>query len=180
MQRILVLGTEKIDFNRTINVTGTILNKPDFESGCLWGSTLVKYSNGSVGSSWKEFTADNYTDKDSNYGVSFVLNSNSKILKITNLDDYKNIMEQYKCNPYSDKYCLDFEKISKEYDAFHLTEDAFWKMRLPICGPACEIYDLDYDTFYSYDAESWIIFNLNAINKASILNHNNVVSSWEV
>ena len=182
MQRILVLGAKEIDFSRIINVTHSVLNKPDFGSGCLWGSTLIKYSSCNIGSSWKEYVANIYEDKDFDYGVSFKLHKNSKILEIANLNDYKNIMKQYSClaNHYDSKYCLDFVKISKEYDAFHLTEDAFWSMRLPMFNnPACELYDLNYDNFYSYDAESWIIFNLNAINKGSILNHNNVVASWE-
>jgi hypothetical protein len=76
-------------------------------------------------------------------------------------------MNKYKHDTYddSDRYCLDFEKISKEYDAFHLTEKAFYELRLPIDEG---FYKLKYEDFYNYDAETWIIFNLNAINKGSV------------
>lgn len=177
MRRILHLGAKELDLNKIVNVTGTNLNKPSFGSGSLYGSTLIKLPGGRVNSSWKEYVSNDYTSKDCNFGVSFTLNKKSKILEIANLDDYLNIMQKYKIEEYANRgeYSLDFAKISKEYDAFHLTEDAFYSMRLPFGDePEAILYDLKYDDFYAYDAETWIIFNLNAINKGSILNHNNV------
>lgn len=174
MKRILHTGSKFIDFSKEINVTDTMLNKPDSISGCLWGSTLIKLPGNKVGSSWKYYTSGaEYLSKDYKYGVSFTLNRKSKILEINNLNDYKSAMKRYGCkiHDYDLRYCLDFAKISKEYDAFHLTEDAFWRLRMPIDK---EFNDLNYEDFYCYDAESWIIFNLNAINKGSILSHNNV------
>ena len=179
MTRILTIGTKEIDFNRAINVTKTMLNKPDFVSNVLWGSSLIKYSGYKVGSSWVDFVRNDYLDKDYKYGVSFTLNRNSRILEITNLDDYKRVMEKYSCKEYNDEEykSLDFVKISKDYDAFHLTLEAFWSMKLPMDK---EFYNLKFRDFYSYDTESWVIFNLNAINKGSILNHNNIFAYWEV
>lgn len=178
MTRILTIGTEEIDFSRTINVTDTILNKPDFNSNVLWGSTMIKYPGNKIGSSWKNFTSGEFISKDYRYGVSFTLNRNSRILEIKDLDSYIRVMKIYSYKKYENdnRKTLDFVKISKDYDAFHLTEEAFWQLRMPVGV----LYALDYCDFYSYDAESWAIFNLNAINKGSILNHNNVFGYWEV
>ena len=179
MVRILHLGAREIDFNRPeceiLNLTSQ--NKPI--GNILWGSSLIKLPGGKVNSSWKDYVSGDYIEKDSRYGVSFTLNRKTKILEITDLYDYLLVMEKYSCfiYPNDNKRCLDFVKISKDYDAFHLTEDAFWELRSPIGGP---LYDLKYADFYSYDAESWVIFNLDCINKGSILNHNNIVSKWEV
>ena len=180
MVRILHMGAKELDLNKPINVTGTDINKPNFGSGCLYGSTLIRLPGDVTHSSWKNFTAGDYISKDVTYGISFKLHRNAKILEIANLNDYIEIMKTYKCkHEYRDEYCLDFEKISKDYDAFHLTLDAFWDMRLPWYGVIYEtMHELKYDNFYSYDAETWIIFNLNAINKGSILNHNNICSFY--
>jgi hypothetical protein len=177
MQRILHLGAKELDLTKEINVTSseTILNKPNFGSNCLWGSSLIKLPGGGVSSSWKEYVSGNYDNKDFNYGISFTLHRNSKILEIDSLDDYIEIMKKYSYS-HTLGYCLDFKEISKDYDAFHLTENGFWSLRMRLDSV---LYNLKYDTFYSYDAESWIIFNMNCINKGSILNHNNVVYYYE-
>lgn len=180
MVRILHMGTKELDLNRPVNVFNTDLNKPNFGSGCLYGSTLVRLSGDIIRSSWKDFVDGDYKEKDVNYGISFKLNRNSKILEIANLSDYIEVMKNYKCkHEYRDEYCLDFKKISKDYDAFHLTLEAFWSMRLPYYGEVYEkMNELKYSDFYSYDAETWIIFNLDAINRGSILNHNNINSFY--
>ena len=177
MVRILHIGATEIDFHKPECEIYTLpsINKPF--GNILWGSTLIKLPGNKVNSSWKDYVSGDYQDKDSNYGVSFKLNRNTKILEIDNMDDYISVMKKYKRlkYPHGDDLCLDFEKISKDYDAFHLTEDAFWELRMPMYK---EFYDLKYSDFSAYDAESWIVFNLDCINKGSILNHNNVFSKW--
>ena len=167
MHRILTLGNKQIDYNRIINATSVELNKPNFGSDVLWGSTLIKYPNGTASSSQKKFVSrEEYAEKDYNYGVSFTLHRNSKILCINSLNDYIQYMHKYPYyDNYRNKYNLDFTKISKEYAAFHLTEDGFYSLRLPL---ARNFSKLNYEDFYWWDAESWIIFNLNAINKGSV------------
>lgn len=177
MVRILTLGAKQLDYNRKIDITEISLNKPVVTNNCLWGSTMIKLPGGKITSSWKNWVYCNYDGMDYKYGISFKLHRNSKILEIASMDDYINIMEKYKIkNVYSDKYSLDFVKISKEYDAFHITEDAFWKLRMPMDS---DFYKLKYEDFYSYDAESWIIFNLDSINRGSTLYHNNIVAGYE-
>lgn len=171
MTRILHLGAKELDLNRTVNVTDTESNKPDFNSGCLWGSTLRTYNNGCVGSDWKDWT---YCEefKDYDYGVSFELKPDAKILEISSLEDYKKILVNYGhysiFNRFKPKIELDMVKISREYDAFHLTEEAFRSMRL------FYRFDLSFESFYWYDAESWIVFNYKAIDESSIQYHDNV------
>ena len=43
-------------------------------------------------------------------------------------------------------HSIDFEKLSKDYDAFHLTEDAFYYMRLPMYD---DILKVNYTTVSS-------------------------------
>lgn len=168
------MGTMELDLSRKVNVYQTDMNKPICGSGCLYGSTLIKLPGGKLYSSWKRFTDGTYNDKDFNYGVSFTLNRNAKILEIDNLNDYINIMKKYKCkSDWPDKYCLCFEEISRNFDAFHLTENGFWRLRFPYDE---EFRKLKFEDFYNYDAETWIIFNYDAINKGSILSHNSIHS----
>ena len=84
---------------------------------------------------------------------------------------------KYKYN----RLVINWDKLSKDYDAFHLTEDAFWSMRLP--WDPDELTDVDgnyLENFYSYDCETWIIFNLECINEGSILNHSTGLKSWNM
>ena len=175
--RILSIGIKELDENKfnPCNDSGTELNKPPFGT-CLYGSTMIKNNDGSVGSDWGRFVQYDYTSKYFNYGISFTLNKSAKIIEIDNLNDYKNLLSEYVINE-GFFNTIDFYKLSKDYDAFHVTEKAFWEMRLPILMND-EEYDFFYNKsnagFYSYDAETWILFNLDCINKGSILNHNNI------
>ena len=179
MKRILSLGRKELKLDREIKVTGMFFNKPDHDSSCIWGSTLIKLPGGKNTSYWKEYvTNEEFLPKDFNYGVSFTLKRNSKILQITDIDDYIAAMEKYKIREiYDIRYMLDFVRISKDYDAFHLTQDAFLSMRTSysFTKHGKILRDYNYEDFNVYDAESWIIFNTNVINRGSILNHNNIV-----
>ena len=162
------------------NDSPTILNKPPFGT-CLYGSTMFKYPGGYVGSEWSEFTQFDYIEKYYKHGISFTLNKNSKIIAIDTLDDYRRILRMYKRIDESGiNNQIDFYELSKTYDAFHLTRKAFHRMRLPL-GMNKEEYDFFYKernaNFYAYDAETWILFNLDCINRGSILNHNNIMYS---
>ena len=180
MQRILTTGIREIDSNKFTECTANndITNKPEFGQ-CLYGSTLIKSTNGSVCSDWSYFTQNDYTAKFFNYGISYKLHKSSKIAEIDTFDDYKKLIEKYPYTPGDGfKTALNFVDLSKDYDAFHLTEEAFWKMRLPGFMSTEEEWEFFYEKhnadFYSYDAETWILFNLDCINKGSILNHNNI------
>ena len=82
-------------------------------------------------------------------------------------------MDNYSIGYKDEKAYINFEKLSKDYDAFHLTQDACYEMRM-IYPP---IYRRNFPhrmlaDFYGYDCESWIIFNYDIINQGSIMNHN--------
>lgn len=181
--RILSLGIEKYDRNRITGVKSVEMNKP--WGGILWGSPLIELPNGQVTSSWNKWVDDDFQDKNFDFGISFELHKNSNIMEIASFDDYIRYMNQYKMlDPQYEKivtrgyvrYCLDFVKIAEEFDAFHLTEDAFWQLRMPMDS---SFHELNYSDFYTYDAESWIIFNPDCINEASIVYHNNIYKKIE-
>ena len=180
--RILVAGIGSLDKSKFNKISKTPvgdwqisaegLNKPN---GGLWGSTLI--TNGEYPSDWirwvisEEFNINKYCNK---RAISFTLKKKAKICTIASVDDYKAIMKKYSKPKYKDNDCnekvIDWVKLAKDYDAFHLTEDAFCKMRLPLYSiiddEGCELSD-----FYSYDCESWVLLNLDYINEGSILNH---------
>lgn len=170
--RILTMGISELDPQK-FNLKGNLeLNKPRFG---LYGSTMYidKYRN-RIMSSWLEFVEGNefHLNRYSN-GISYKLNKKAKIYEIDSMEDYIDLMNKYPLEGYCDKYMIDWNKFSKDYDAFHLTEKAFWKLRM-IYSNKHYIESLGkivtMDDFYSYDCETWIIFNLDCINKGSIQN----------
>lgn len=181
-KRILVAGIDEIDpskfeepMDEKKNIFFGTMNKPE---GCLWGSTYTP--DAAYPSDWIRWVQDEcYEVEKYNHGIVFRLNQNARICEIDSVESYREMMKTFKItldvhsksemswwkNPIS----VNWAELSKAYDAFHLTEDAFWSMRLPMDDR------LDTDegilpNFYAYDCETWIIFNLDCINKGSILN----------
>lgn len=186
MGRILVAGISEIDsnkFNGCNNGRFTRLNKPN---GCLWGSTYTP--NKIYLSDWirwvvdEDFHVDKYKE-----AISFTLKKNARICTIDTLEDYKNLMKKYSLidNNYYQigikEKIIDWNKLSIDFDTFHLTESAFWTMRMGMFDDGfVDDEGFQLKDFYSYDCESWILFNLECINKGSILNHNlNITSDCE-
>lgn len=186
--RILTTGIKGIDPERFKPITekgsGCGLNKPDY-GYCLYGSTMIKNPNGSVYSDWKRFTATDYSGKDRSYGISYKLKKSAKIFEVGSLDDYKKLIARYPLDE-GFQIAIDFFKLSQDYDAFHLTTDAFWDLRMPtmyydehtlkITNWFKEQRDIGKHIadFYAYDAETWLIFNIDCINFGSILSHGNI------
>ena len=75
-------------------------------------------------------------------------------------------------NDIPNKVYINFKKLSEDYDAFHLTEDAFLQIRLMYFQLFTRTTHKVMADFYSYDCETWIIFNYDIINQGSIMNHN--------
>lgn len=188
MSRILVAGISEIDLSRFNNPADKLieevciisyLNKPN---GCLWGSTMTP--NAEFLSDWvrwvwqEDFHIGKYKK-----GISFTLKKKSRICTIDTPEDYKNMMKTYSKLMYTEgeyrnssvnRRIIDFKKLANDYDAFHLTESAFWEMRFPLFRRGDWYRDeegIEFGDFYSYDCETWILFNLDCINKGSILNH---------
>jgi len=105
-------------------------------------------------------------------GISYTLHKKAKVYTVNSYRDYMNLLSKYKrIDRVFDKVGIDFDKLKLDYDAFHLTEEGFYELRLLFNEYRTEEGKTYYiDNFYSYDCETWIIFNLDCINKGSIQN----------
>lgn len=174
--KILSAGIDEINFNiytESFNGRMTVLNKP---SNALWGSTYTPREY--YQSDWirwcinEDFNIDKYS-----HGVIYNLHKSARILDISNPDDYKNkiidkdyLMEDTTILSSSTKLLIiDWDAVARDYDAFHLSRDAVWNMRY---GMDFDNNKIKYKDFYAWDAESWVIFNKDCINKGSIQNVN--------
>ena len=170
---ISVLEKEKFKDSSYDSDKAYYLNKP---RGFIQCSTLIK-RDGKAYSDWirllenEQFNPKKYTD-----GISYTLHKNAKICTISCEEDYLDLMDnyfiEYKDDDISDKVYIDFKELSEDYDAFHLTEDAFLQMRLMYPQLFTRTTHKVMADFYSYDCETWIIFNYDIINQGSIINHN--------
>lgn len=154
----------------------TYLNKPN---GCLWGSTLLH--NQEYLSDWLEWVSiENFYIEKYETGISFTLKRKAKVYTIDTVEDYRKIMKNYSRKQFiidplnmCKTKVIDWVKLSMDYDAFHLTRNAFRLMRLPYKTDILKDEDGNYmEDFYSYKCESWILFNLDCINMDSVLSHN--------
>ena len=167
---ISILEKEKFKDRSYDTDKAYFLNKP---RGFIWGSTLIK-RDGKAYSDWIRLLENKqFNPKKYNNGISYTLHKNAKICTISCEEDYLDLMDNYSIGYKDEKAYINFEKLSKDYDAFHLTQDACYEMRM-IYPP---IYRRNFPhrmlaDFYSYDCESWIIFNYDIINQGSIMNHN--------
>lgn len=157
---LIVLGIDKIDPEkfRTIKNIPT-RNKP---SGGLW--TSPENSN----LSWKDFVI-NESFQESRYLnklTLITLKSDVKIYKIQNKDDYFKCPLRDKENDFfggletnhSKLQFIDFEKLSKDYDALWITEEA-----LNVLGTFEILDDFVLGPLYGWDVETVLLFNLDCI-----------------
>lgn len=151
-------------------------NKPN---GCLWGSTMLH--NEKYLSDWLRWvSSEDFHIGKYRKAISYTLKRKAKVYTIDTPEDYRNLMRKYSKKKYSNEplsefntKVIDWIKLSMDYDAFHLTKKAFWLMRLPYGTDILKDEDGNYmENFYSYDCETWIIFNLDCVNMGSIFNHN--------
>ena len=199
--RILSAGITELDpekFNLNSNEKAFFLNKP---SGYLYASTMFTV-DGNISSDWIEWVKceDFHKDKYKNT-ISYTLQKKSKIFTVDGISDYTDLLKRYgKVKQLAENHYIlyiDFPKLAQDYDAFHLTLDAFYKLRmfrfyfeqidfqiqkifLRIARLHCKDSEtksrinrisLRVEDFHSYDCETWIIFNLDCIHKGSIMNH---------
>lgn len=133
--------------------------------GGLWGSPYK--ANEKYPSDWVNFIDNGLSKKFKKFvGVTYKLKSNLKILEINTLDDYLEALNNYGYIPFKKlckKLMLNFEAISKDYDAFHLTENASMELRF-LFG---DLQAIAVD-FYHYDVESYILFSLDCIDMDSV------------
>jgi hypothetical protein len=144
-------------------------NKP---RGCLWASSY-ELDNEGLRSDWERLCDwEDFRSYHKNQYFKFKLIPEAKVLVVDSKNDYLNIDEKYFVGPndsatsmsiddlcynyhhmltiFNKKY-LDFEKISKHYDAFYLTKKA--ANELHFC------FDIEEKDFNSWDVESLCVFN---------------------
>ena len=196
MTRILTAGITELDetkFHPVTNGESILLNKP---SGGLWGSTYTPDED--YPSDWIDWcVGEQFRVNNFGIGVSYELKPESRIIELAEVPDYLNMMDTYGMvfNPINGepisfhesvlfeyiRAFINFEKLSKDYDAFHLTKDAFYKMRMSMFSNNLYMNRMRHircADFYSYDCETWIIFNFDTIDKSSIQHHEFDVKDW--
>jgi hypothetical protein len=135
-----------IKFRRVTNGRKFSLNKPD---GGLWSSPLKSVFG------WKDWCeAEGYIQR---YGFScgfkFKLKSRSRIYVIDSLQDFQDLLRLYSRRNLMGDRCIDWERLSKDYDGCFLTLPGLDQTRLGAEGLG----------MYSWDCESLVIFDLNVL-----------------
>ena len=174
---LITLGIDTIDpekfgkiKNRNFN------NKP---AGGLWCSPEIgEYT-------WKDFVESEDYKKDYYFSkmVLITLKESSKIYKINSVEDFMNCVVQYSylsnskisCdnrdilypNNYLDniidiKYLIDYEKLSKDYDALWITMNALVELENEFLDR--RMYgNYHLNPLFGWDVETVLLFNLNCI-----------------
>lgn len=123
-------------------------NKP--LSGGFWTSTLLPATeNYSAWANWciqEEFCLEKL-----NHAIIFDLSPKAKIYTINTYKDLEELIERY---PFTLPFYngIDFEAVSRDYDAIHLTDEGQWATR--------DTYPYD---LYGWDVESYLIMNLDCV-----------------
>lgn len=139
-------------------VNGQLMSKP---SGGLWTST---YIDGNVGSAWVQQLYDMGWLEDGDKIDTYVLEPTPKanVYTVDSLADMHWLYDTYgyELIPGQQRW-IDFERMAKEWDAVHLTQEGQWRTRF--AGGLSSSLNPDYDpnrspfeTFYGWDCESTI------------------------
>ena len=122
------------------------INKPD---GAFWTST-----HNTRGSDWVDFAKYGFNWGSDLVDALLLRSKGGKILHIKNDRDYEKAYQQFP-NYDSYKEWLDWESISKEYDAVHISDDALYN-----------------DNLYGWDVESTAWFNMQSLEIDKIIELN--------
>ena len=153
MKQFLTVGIKEIIKDKWVYIKNIqYSNKP---SGGLWS---IEYTpNEEFKSAWLEWFDSEMPDWAKNYGVLFELKKDAKVYTIDSYKDLENIYNKY---PIENKTkVIDYEKVSKEYDAIILTDKGQ-------CETGISIINL-----YGWNCENILIMNFDCIiNSKYILN----------
>lgn len=148
--KLIHYGAKSLNRNKFKKVQNSSRNKPKYGTG-LWVSPI----NSSFG--WKDWcTLEDFRDcKESN---SFILNlkKSARVLTIDSLEDSRKLFRYYvkATNKYTSY--IDFEKLSKDYDAIFLTDKGQQETRF--------VWDEEKGVeLYGWDCESLLIMNLDCV-----------------
>jgi hypothetical protein len=133
-------GHDKFDINKFIPIENCNWIKP---KGGLWASQVdSKYG-------WKDWCEEeNY----GNLSCNFIFTFKGKVLIIDSLKDMEDKIPFINLKEYIHICNIDFERLSKEYDAILLTENGEKETRFSIPK-----------SLYGWDCESICIFNPNTV-----------------
>jgi hypothetical protein len=133
-------GHDKFDINEFKPIENCNWIKP---KGGLWASPIdSKYG-------WKDWCEEeNY----GNLSYNFIFTFDGKVLIIDSLKDLKSKIPFISVESYKYLLYIDFEKLSKEYDAILLTEKGQKETRFT-----------QPENLHGWDCESICIFNPNAV-----------------
>lgn len=129
-------GDNKFDINKFKEIRNhEFLNKPH---GGLWASDI----NSEFG--WKDWCIkEDYRTDELNKSFKFILNENSKVLTINDVNDLRDLpMIKFESFIGIPKVYLDFEKLKEKYDAIEVI-----------------INEQLYYTLYGWDCDSILIMN---------------------
>ena len=125
--------------------------------GGLWTSTFTpNYTFCSGWLSWCSTNMPKWLPESENCCWVLIPSPNAKIYEVDNEDDYISLFKKgYRYyHEILNKWCIDWEKLSKDYDALHLTESG-----LVEC--ATTNFELNYPelhSLYGWDCESTVWF----------------------
>lgn len=172
---LITLGIGTIDPEKFRKIKNRkFFNKP---LGGLWCSPEIgEYT-------WKDFVESENYKKDYYFSnlVLLTLKKSSKIYKINGIKDFMDCINQYPFSANSDilienyddkylndifdiRYLIDYEELSKNYDAIWITmnalielENEFFNKRIEIGEKPC------FNPLHGWDVETVLLFNLNCI-----------------
>lgn len=151
----IFINKEYLDESRFSPVTNINFIKPE---GGLW---IAPYNeNSKYSSGWEEFLINEIgSDTKGLKGTILSIKPDAKILTIDSLEDLVKVLEnyEYKNNPIRFTKLLDFEKLSKDYDAIFLTEKGQYETRLSI------------PNLYGWDIECMLVMNFDILEEELII-----------
>ena len=155
--------TEELEVKEIKNMG---FNKP---IGALWTSTFTPQNE--YCSDWIKWCVDNMkewlpTSEDKCWVL--IPEDECKIVVINSMQDYLAVLNKYSIMTSIGRYMIDYEKLSKDYDAIHLTVKAVRDLSFIDSKKYPDIED-----FYGWDVEStaWFRLCFKKIRKLSEISH---------
>jgi len=131
-----------------------VINKPE---GGLWTSTFLPSGDEVYGmcSDWLRWCKSDMPDwlpKSEDYCWVLYPSDDAEVVEVDDLEDYLQLLKYYSwLNPVTNKKEINFARLARDFDGFHLTENGVWKLRHLWEYP-------DIESFYGWDCESTVWF----------------------
>lgn len=151
MEKQLFVGELAPCEERIRPVVNDVLNKP---LGGLWTSTYINAATGSDWVVWSTSVYNKYEKPVNSYLLT--ASKDAKIIHVNSIEDFDRLLEKYPLKsgtngipllPMFDSL-LDYEALSKDYDAFHFTRKALTEAKM----------SLKHMSLGSFDCESTVWF----------------------